>query len=104
MRPAISITAANACDFPRLWHRQKSPAFAWDFYEKTAFFEYKCKRKYILDGNKTLYISHGHISLFRSLINIEFQFYGSYFVFSNTVSYMFGCIYVRLGKTSFKMM
>ena len=37
-------------------------------------------------------------SLFRSLINIEFQLYRSNFVFSNTVSCMFGCIYVRLGK------
>ena len=96
--PVNSIMAANACDFPRLWHRQKSPAFAWVFYGKTAFFQGKCKRKYILDGNKTLHISHGHKSLFKSLINIEFQLYRSNFVFSNTVSCMFGCIYVRLGK------
>ena len=72
--------------------------------ERRHFFKANVKEKYILDGNKTLYISHGHRSLFRSLINIEFQFYGSNFVFSNTLSCMFGCIYVRLGKTSFKMM
>ena len=68
------------------------------FMKMWRFSKENVKEKYIFNGNKTLYIGHGQKSLFRSLIYIEFQLYGSYFVFSNTVSCMFGCIYVRLGK------
>ena len=61
------------------------------------------KEKYILNVNKTLYIARGQKNLFRSLIDIEFQFYGSNFVFSVGTVCVFGRVYLRHDRTSFKM-